>query len=119
MRRSTSCGVSSDAQVGYRRYCVDLAEVVRGRIDVDEDGILDDAAYYVQANAPVPLQRARIHLFRRSADHLEAPGQPDAVGPDIRRRSGLASVLSSSSRRSRRPASPVDAGAETSVPTIP
>ena len=47
-------GVSSDAQVGYRRYCVDLAEVVRGKIDVDEDGILDNAAYYVKAILPYP-----------------------------------------------------------------
>ena len=45
-------GVSSDTQVGYRRYCVDVAEVMRGRIDVDEDGILDNAAYYVKANLP-------------------------------------------------------------------
>jgi len=45
-------GVSSDAAVGYRRYCVEIAEVVRGRIDVDEDGILDDAAYYVEAIVP-------------------------------------------------------------------
>ena len=45
-------GVSSDAAVGYRRYCVEMAEVVRGRIDVDDDGILDDAAYYVEAIVP-------------------------------------------------------------------
>ncbi len=45
-------GVSSAAQVGYRRYCVDMAEVLRGRIDVDEDGILDNAAYYVEATLP-------------------------------------------------------------------
>jgi hypothetical protein len=45
-------GVSSDAALGYRRYCVDLAEVARGRIDVDDDGILDEAAYYVQATLP-------------------------------------------------------------------
>ena len=44
--------VSSDAALGYRRYCVDLAEVLRSRIDVDEDGSLDDAAYYVQATLP-------------------------------------------------------------------
>ena len=44
--------VSSDAALGYRRYCVDLAEVVRGRMDVDEDGTLDDAAYYVLATLP-------------------------------------------------------------------
>jgi S-layer homology domain len=45
-------GVSSDAAVGYRRYCVDMAEVLKGRIDVDEDGILDDAVYYVQTQLP-------------------------------------------------------------------
>jgi len=45
-------GVSSDAQAGYRRYCVDMAEVLRGRIDVDEDGILDNAAYYVKTTLP-------------------------------------------------------------------
>ena len=45
-------GVSSDAAVGYRRYCVEMAEVVRGRIDVDEDGILDNAAYYVKTTLP-------------------------------------------------------------------
>jgi hypothetical protein len=45
-------GVSSEAALGYRRYCVDLAEVVRGRIDVDGDGILDHAAYYVRATLP-------------------------------------------------------------------
>ena len=44
--------VSSDAALGYRRYCVDMAEVLRGRIDVDEDGMLDDAAYYVKALLP-------------------------------------------------------------------
>jgi S-layer homology domain len=44
--------VSSDAALGYRRYCVDMAEVLRGRIDVDEDGTLDDAAYYVEALLP-------------------------------------------------------------------
>ena len=45
-------GVSSNAALGYRRYCVDLDEVLRSRIDVDEDGILDDAAYYVQVALP-------------------------------------------------------------------
>ena len=45
-------GISSDAAVGYRRYCVDLAEVLKGRIDVDEDGILDNAVYYVLAYLP-------------------------------------------------------------------
>lgn len=50
--RKSLVGVSSDAQVGYGRYCVDVAEVLRGRIDVDEDGILDNAAYYVQADLP-------------------------------------------------------------------
>jgi hypothetical protein len=44
--------VSSDAALGYRRYCVDMAEVLRGGIDVDEDGTLDEAAYYVKATLP-------------------------------------------------------------------
>ena len=44
--------VSSDAALGYRRDCVGMAEVLKGRIDVDEDGILDDAAYYVLVTLP-------------------------------------------------------------------
>ncbi len=55
--------VSSNAALGYRRYCMDLAEVVRGRIDVDEDGIVDDAAYYVLVSLPYDYNELQFTAF--------------------------------------------------------
>ena len=106
-------------RLGYRRYCVDLAEVLKGRIDVDEDGILDNAVLLRPCVPPALQQRARIRLSGRGPDHLEAAGQPAAVGRDVCRRAGVRIPSSHSSRRSRRPESPAAAAAESSVRTTP
>ena len=42
-------GASSNGAAGYRRYCNDASVVFRGKLDIDGDGTLDDAAYYVEA----------------------------------------------------------------------
>jgi hypothetical protein len=79
-------GVSSDGQAGYRRYCVDVAETVRGRIDVDEDGVLDDAAYYVHAYVPYSsddLQFLSLGGVRISWRRPVSPAPPSPTFADV------------------------------------
>ena len=80
--------------MGYRRYCVEIAEVVRGKIDVDEDGILDDAAYYVEAIVPYSSSDLEFLSLGGVRITWRRPVSPTADSPDVRRRSGLASLLS-------------------------
>jgi len=42
----------TNSDVGYRKYCQEFSETVRGRRDVDEDGGLDPVTYYVQLYMP-------------------------------------------------------------------
>ncbi len=46
-------GASSDGTPGYRRFCHDVSVIFRGKLDIDGDGTLDDAAYYVEAEIGV------------------------------------------------------------------
>ena len=48
-RKFLDAGASSDGAVGYRRYCNDVDLIYRGKLDIDGDGTLDNAAYYVEA----------------------------------------------------------------------
>jgi hypothetical protein len=46
-------GASSEGTPGYRRYCNDVSVIFRGKLDIDGDGTLDDAAYYVESEIGV------------------------------------------------------------------
>jgi hypothetical protein len=48
----------SMSNVGYGRYCTEFAHTLRGRIDVDNDGMLDNVAYDVLAKVPLATQNS-------------------------------------------------------------
>ena len=74
-------GVSSVAQVGYRRYCAEMAEVVRGKIDVDGDGILDNVAYYVEVSIPYSNPDPEIFSFGGLRVTWRRPVSPTPSAP--------------------------------------
>ena len=92
---------------GYHSYCEDLTLRVTRSYDVDGDAVPDPVAWYLRVdhNLQRGLGFGAVQVtWRRDVS-------PSAGGPELQRRSRVPSVLPVMSRRSRRLASPVDAGA--------
>jgi hypothetical protein len=86
---SVAQGTYSSSNVGYGYYCSEpFSYALRGRIDIDEDEILDAVAYYVWADVPQATQNSlglggvQITWRRAVSDPPPAPTFGDVPASD-------------------------------------